>query len=81
MPDAGLDTMRRVRSACMVLLGGGVLRLLVPGVAVGVIIHHSCLGDGVDVTRCVISATRELFSEDEGVLFGPLMVEGMNLPC
>jgi len=34
MPDAGLDTTRRVESVCMVPLGGGVLQLLVPGVAV-----------------------------------------------
>jgi hypothetical protein len=44
-----------------------LLRLLVPGVAVGVIIDSRCVADGVEVTRCVISATRELFSEDEGV--------------
>jgi len=69
MPDAGLDTTRRVESVCMVPLGAGVLRLLVPGVAVGVIIDSRCEADGVEVTRCVISATRELFSEDEGVEF------------
>jgi hypothetical protein len=69
MPDAGLDTTRRVESVCMVPLGAGVLRLLVPGVAVGVIIDSRCVADGVEVTRCVISATRELFSEDEGVEF------------
>jgi len=34
MPDAGLDTTRRVESVCMVPLGGGVVRLLVPGVVV-----------------------------------------------
>jgi hypothetical protein len=69
MPDAGLDTTRRVESVCMVPQGAGVLRLLVPGVAVGVIIDHRCVADGVEVTHCVISATRELFSEDEGVEF------------
>jgi len=69
MPDAGLDTMRRVESVCMVPLGAGVLRLLVPGVAVGVIIDSRCVVDGVEVMRCVIPATRELFSEDEGVEF------------
>jgi hypothetical protein len=53
----------------MVPLGAGVLRHLVPGVAVGVIIDRRCVADGVEVTRCVISATRELFSEDEGVDF------------
>ena len=69
MPDAGLDTMRRVESVCMVPLGAGVLRLLVPGVAVGVIIDRRCVADGVEVTRCVVSAMRESFSEDEGVEF------------
>jgi hypothetical protein len=69
MPDAGLDTTRRVESVCMVPLGAGVLRLLVPGMAVRVIIDHRCVADGVEVTHCVISATRELFSEDEGVKF------------
>jgi len=69
MPDAGLDTTRRVESVCMVPLGAGGLRLLVPGVAVGVIIDSRCVADGVGVTRWVISATRELFSEDESVEF------------
>ena len=51
MPDAGLDTTRRVESVCVILLGAGVLRLLVPGVAVGVIIDRRCVADGVEVTR------------------------------
>jgi len=51
MPDAELDTTRRVESVCMVPLGAGVLRLLVPGVAVGVIIDRRCVADGVEVTR------------------------------
>jgi hypothetical protein len=51
MPDAGLDTMRHVESVCMVPLGAGVLRLLVPGVAVGVIIDRRCVVDGVEATR------------------------------
>jgi len=63
MPDAGLDSTRRVDSVGEVPLGAGVLRLLVPGLAVGLIIDHRCVGDGV------ISAKRELFSEDEGVEF------------
>jgi hypothetical protein len=53
----------------MVPLGAGVLRLLVPGMAVEVIIDCQCGADGVEVTRSVISATRELFSEDEVVEF------------
>jgi hypothetical protein len=51
MPDAGLDTMRHVESVYMVPLGAGVLRLLIPGVAGGVIIDHRCVADGVEVTR------------------------------
>jgi hypothetical protein len=51
MPGAGLDTTRRVESVCMVLLGGGVLQLLVPGVVVGVIIVHHSAADRVEVTH------------------------------
>ena len=69
MPDGGLDMTRRVESVCLIPLGAGMSRLLVPGVAVGVIIDRRCVADGVEVTRSVISATRELFSEDEGVEF------------
>jgi hypothetical protein len=50
MPDAGLDTTRRVESVCMVPLGAGVLRMLVPGVVVvGVIIDRHCVADRVEV--------------------------------
>jgi len=65
MPYAGLYTTRRVESVCEVPLGAGVLRLFVPGTAVGVIITCRCVAD------LVISATRELFSEAEGVEFWP----------
>jgi hypothetical protein len=51
MPDAELDTTRRVESVCMVPLGAGLLRLLVPGVAVGVIIEHRWVVDGVEAAR------------------------------
>ena len=74
MPDAGLDTTRRVESVCGVPLGAGVLRLLVPGVAVGVIVDSHCVADGV------ISETRELFSKDNGVEFSPWIVEATELP-
>jgi hypothetical protein len=47
MPDAGLDTTRCVE----VPLGAGVLRLLVPGVVVGVFVDRRCVADGVEVTR------------------------------
>ena len=47
MPDVGLDMTRRVESIWVILLGGGVLRPLVPGVAVGVDIDHRCVADGV----------------------------------
>jgi len=51
MPDVGLDTTRHVESVCVIPLGAGVLRLLVPGVPVGVIIDRRCVADGVEVTR------------------------------
>jgi hypothetical protein len=51
MPDAGLDTTQCVESVCMVPLGAVVLRLLVPGMAVGVIIDRRCEADRVEVTR------------------------------
>jgi len=63
MPDAGPDTIPHVQSVCEVPLGAGVLRLLGPGVAVGVIIDRGSVADWV------LSATRELFCEDEGVEF------------
>ena len=51
MPDAELDTTRRVESVCMVPLGAGVLRLLVPGVAVEVLIDCRGIANEVDVTH------------------------------
>jgi hypothetical protein len=51
MPDAGLDTTRCVDLEHMVPLYGAVLRLLVPGVVVGVIIECCCVADGVEVMR------------------------------
>jgi hypothetical protein len=50
MPDAELDTTRRVESVCMVPLEAGVLQLLVPGMVVGVIIDRRCVVDGVEAT-------------------------------
>jgi hypothetical protein len=47
MPDAGLDTTRRVQ----VPPGAGVLRLLVPGMAVAVFVDRRGVADGVEVTR------------------------------
>jgi len=78
MLDEVLDTTRRGE----VPLGAGVLRLLVSGVAVGVCVDRRCAADWVEVTRWLISARRELFSEDEGVEFWPWIVEGKELsPC
>ena len=51
MSDAGRDTTRCVESVCVIPLGAGVLRLLVPGVAVLVIIDRCCVPDGVEVMR------------------------------
>jgi len=51
MPDAGQDTTRRVESVCVIPMCAGVLRLLVPGVAVRVIIDRRSVADGVEVTH------------------------------
>jgi len=51
MPDVGLDTTRRVESVCKVPPGVDVLRLVVPGMAVGVLIDCRSVADGVEVTR------------------------------
>jgi hypothetical protein len=69
MPDPGLDRMQRVESVCMVPLGAGVLRLLLPGMAVGVMVDRRCVADVLAVTHGVIPAMRELFSKDEGMEF------------
>jgi hypothetical protein len=69
MPDSALDTARCLESVCMVPLGAGVLRLLVPGVVVRVIFDRRFVADGVEVPSPVIPAMRELFKEDEGVEF------------
>jgi hypothetical protein len=69
MPNAKLDTTQCVESVCEVPPGAGVLRLLVPGMAVGIFIARRRVAEGVTVMRWVISATPELFSEDEGVQF------------
>jgi len=50
MPDARLVTTRCIQSLCKVLPGAGVLRLLAPSMAVGVIIDRRCVADGVTVT-------------------------------
>jgi hypothetical protein len=47
MPDARLDTMRRVESVGMVRLGAGELQLLLPCMPDGVIIDRRCVADGV----------------------------------
>ena len=51
MPDSGLDMTRHVECVCVIPLGAGVLRLLVPGVAVGVIVDRRCVVDRVEATR------------------------------
>jgi len=50
MSDARLDTTRRVDSVREVPPGAGVVRLLIPRMAVGVIIDRRCVADGVTVT-------------------------------
>jgi len=51
MPDARLETTRRVESVCAVPAGAGTLRLPVSGVAVDVMIDRRCSADSVQVTR------------------------------
>ena len=51
MPDARLNTTQWVDSACEVPPGGGVLRLLVSGIAVGIFIDLHCVVGGVEVTH------------------------------
>ena len=65
MPDAVLDTTRRIK----VPPDAGVLPLLVPSVVVGVFVDRCCVADRVEVTSRLISATREVFSDDEGLEF------------
>jgi hypothetical protein len=65
MPNAGLDTMRRIK----VPPGAGVLRLIVTGMVVGEFISPRGVVDGAEVPHRVISATRELISEDQVMEF------------
>jgi len=67
MPDTRLVTMRHIESVCEVPPGANLLRLLVPGVAIGVCIDCRCVADSVEVMRSVISGPREVFSDDEWV--------------
>jgi len=47
MPDAGVNTTRRVEDPP----GAGVIRVLVPSLAVGICIDRRCVADGVEVTH------------------------------
>jgi len=49
-PDGGMDITRCIESVSEFSQGPGVLPLLVPGVAVGVIIDCHCVADRVEVT-------------------------------
>ena len=69
MLNTGLNTRRCAESVCEVPTSGGVLPLLVPGVTVGVCIDRCCVANRVKDMYSVLSATREMFSEDEGVEF------------
>jgi hypothetical protein len=51
MLDERQDTTQRIESVCEVPPGAGVLRLLVPGMAVGEIIDSCCVADRVTVTH------------------------------
>jgi len=80
MADAGLDTMRRVKSVCNIPPRAPVLWLVVPTTGVELFIDGRSVADGVDVLHRVILARWELFSEDEVVQFWPWIVQGMELP-
>jgi hypothetical protein len=69
MPDVVLDTTRQVESVCEDPPGVIVLRPHVPSVATRACIECHSIVDGVEVKRCGISATPQLFSEDKGVEF------------
>jgi len=69
------DTMQYVESVCEVPPGVCVLQLLVSGIDFRVFINCCCAVDGVEVTCLLISATRELFSQNHGVEFWPLLIE------
>jgi hypothetical protein len=69
MPDARLDTMRSVEFVWEFHLGAGVLRLVIPGMVVGVIIDLCCAADALEATSSLISAMLELLCEVEGVVF------------
>jgi len=71
--------MQCIQSASEVPPGAGVSQLPVPGLTVGVLIDRRWVADGVDVTRCVISARPELIREDEAVEFWPWIEEAMEL--
>jgi hypothetical protein len=51
MPDARLQSMQHVESVCEGPPGAGVLRQLVPDMAIGVIIDRRGVADEVRVTR------------------------------
>jgi hypothetical protein len=51
MPDAGLDTTRRVESVCKVPAGAGVPCLLANSVALGVFIDRHSVVAGVEPTH------------------------------
>jgi len=80
MPDAGMDTAQRIESVYEVTTWAGGLRLLVPGVAVEVFIHHRCVADGMEAMRWIISATRELFNEDVGLDLWSWIVPATEFP-
>ena len=79
MREAGLDTLQHVESLWILPQRGGVLRLLVPSMAVGVISHCLCVADRVEVAHWVISEKWELFSEDKRLELWPCIVEGTEL--
>lgn len=77
---AGRDKTGCIESTCEVPLATVVLWLLVPSMAVGVLIDRHNVAGQVEVMCRVIFARGDLFSEDDGVVFSPRIVEATELP-
>jgi len=82
IPDVGVNTMQRIESVCNVSPAAGMLWLLLPVVAVGVLIAHCCAVDRMDAMHWVKAGMRYLFCEYEVVEFWPWTVKATKLlPC
>jgi hypothetical protein len=76
MPGGGLDQTQRVD----IPPGDGVLHLQLPCITVVVFLTRRWVADRLELTRWVISATQELFNQDEVVEVWPWICEATELP-